>query len=61
MYALSIAEIEEVGGADLDGAAQACTNVGGAVGGVGALFGPGPAAAGFLAGCALGVALYSWG
>ena len=61
MYALSVIEIEEVGGASLDGAAQACTAVGGAVGGVGLLFGPGVGAAAALGGCALGVALYSWG
>jgi len=60
MYVLSLEEIEEVSGGNVNGALAACTTVGGAVGGVGALFGPAAGAAGALGGCALGVALYLW-
>jgi hypothetical protein len=61
MYALSLAEIEKVGGADGNGALAACTAVGGAAGGVGAFLGPATGAGAALGGCALGVALYYWG
>ncbi len=60
MYALTIAEIEDVSGGS-EGLVNSCVLVGGAAGFVGAFFGPVGAAAGGLGGCVVGMLAYSWG